>query len=196
MGFSQSWLAVKGKAATVLLEEMRLKVDTSGHAPTPVIYGGQLTSGWHVIFSPDFGLKIFNEESVQRLSTGCDLVRGSVNEVDGVSAAEEWKDGVHLWSIVHDVAEGGDEHLEITGTPRPILASIRQKSEAAQAAEPWPGDYMFDVPVQVAEALTGYHPDKTLADVKFERLTDRSWTNILFKPISKLFKVQRTPSRR
>src|SRR3954449_714086 len=99
MGCSQSWLAVKGKSARAVLDELSLQEAPPGEAKGYFPYGSQLPTGWYVVCSGVFGLRVLSDETVQRLSQDCELVRGSVEDNEMVSVAEGWKDGRRLWSV-------------------------------------------------------------------------------------------------
>lgn len=107
-------------------------------------------------------------------------MRGSVKDNEMVSAAEAWKDGCRIWSVVDDPAEG-DEHLESQGEPPESFATIRARLQAAQAAETGPVDHIFDIPVESAKHLTGYHPDENIPGAQFETLAEASWFARVFR---------------
>jgi len=179
MGCSQSWLAVNGKSPEAVLDELQLQVAPSdeqkGHAP----HAARLPTGWYVVVSGVFDLRILSDETVQRLAQGCEVIRGSVEDNEMISVAEGWKDGRRVWSVTHDAGQG-EEHLEVEGEPPSILASIHARLRTAQDAESGPVDHIFDVPVDLAKAVTGYHPDQTIPGVRFERLVERSWLRRIF----------------
>jgi hypothetical protein len=179
MGCSQSWLAVKGKSPQAVLEELRLRLDPAGQHKGLAPHGGQLSTGWYVVLSGVFGLQTLSDEVVQRLSVGCEVVRGSIEDNEMVSVAEGWKNGQRLWSVTHDPSQG-DEHLGVEGELPSIFASIRDRLLAEQRSETDPVDHVFDIPVQLAKSLTGYHPDETIPGARFERLAERSWLKRFF----------------
>ena len=77
------------------------------------------------------------------------------------SRAAGWNDGSKVWEIEHD-SDLGIGHLETSGDLPPSFPSIRdhlrsqQEEHGGDAADT---DYIFDIPVEVAAALTGYRYD-------------------------------------
>ena len=77
------------------------------------------------------------------------------------SSAGAWDDGRRLWKIEHD-AQQGIEHLAIQGEVPASLAPIGERLGAklqAVAGEATGIDFVFDIPLEVAAALTGYRHD-------------------------------------
>lgn len=91
------------------------------------------------------------------------------------SRASGWKDGRRVWSITHDL-QRGNGHLEAEGDVPPVFAPVRDRLIAEQLSRDH-ADYIFDVPVEVAKALTGFRHDRDIpgaADEPYERLERRS----------------------
>lgn len=106
-----------------------------------------------VTFSPDS--ELCDSSIFAKVSRSCEIVVCSLNDHVMVSSAEGWRDGVQLWSVEHD-SDQGEEHLEVSGLLPAGFAAIRdrllKKQRAAQDA-----DYVYDVPIELAKACTGYH---------------------------------------
>lgn len=107
-----------------------------------------------------------------------------------VSVAAGWKNGEKVWSIKHD-AQQGIEHLESTGEPPGfgmISAALRLK-QATAGGKKADVDYIFDIPVETAESLTGFRHDKVIPELGekpfevFERTKRSSKGDSFFKKL-------------
>ncbi len=90
------------------------------------------------------------------------------------SYASGWSDGMKLWSVLHE-SEQSIDHLETTGDLPAAFASIRDRLRAEQqqaGGEAADLDHVFDVPVELAKALTGYCHNEARDDAAFELLAD------------------------
>ena len=70
---------------------------------------------------------------LQRLSAGCEVVTGDVEEHVMVSIAIGWKDGQRVWSVTHD-AQRDIEHLQTEGELPAAFTSIRDRLRFEQQA--------------------------------------------------------------
>ena len=78
-----------------------------------------------------------------------------------VSVATGWKDGQRVWSVTHD-AQRDMEHLQTEGELPAVFTSIRDRLRSEQqkaGGRKADVDYIFDVPVELAQTLTGYRHD-------------------------------------
>ena len=67
-----------------------------------------------------------------------------------------------IWSVSHD-ADKGIKNLVMKGEPPPTLSAIRDRlcsQQAAEDADRAAVDYIFDIPVELAQSLTGYRHDE------------------------------------
>jgi hypothetical protein len=129
---------------------------------------------------------------LQALSSGCEVVGCSVEEHVMVSTAVRWKDGQKIWQVIHD-AQKDIEHLDVKGEPPLEFSAIRDRLKSQQQAaggKKSDTDYIFDIPVDLAEVIIGYRYDKDLpgpGKEQFEVLIDKaasgekkSWLKELF----------------
>jgi hypothetical protein len=180
MGYSQSWLAVRGKTPAAVLEALGLRgTGTREEIAESPIVGAELPTGWYLIVTDRSGHRLTRDAVLQRLSAECEVVAGDVEEHVMVSVAVGWKGGERAWSVVHD-AQRDIEHLEAEGELPSIFAAIhhelRSKQQAAGGRDA-DVDHLFDAPVELARALTGYRYDADIAamgDRPFEVLTQTS----------------------
>jgi len=114
--------------------------------------------GLFVLDSDD--LDLLEEDSLRRLSAGGDLVVASVEEHVMASLAQGWKDGSQIWSLWHQ-SDKGIEHLEEIGTPPTGFAEIKKRAYDRQRAKDSKDvDYIFDIPLSVAQSITGFKHDE------------------------------------
>jgi hypothetical protein len=170
MGFSISWLAIRGKDPASVCNELALR-GTGEHEEIPEspLLGAELPSGWYLVFANHCGFA--DTQPLAKLSSDAEIVTCSVEEHVMYSGASCWKHGKRMWSITHD-SQQGIEHLEAEGQLPPVFAPIRDQMTARQADRD-DADYIFDVPVEVAKSLTGFRHDKDIEgapDKPFERL--------------------------
>ena len=83
--------------------------------------------------------------------------------------------GREIWRVSHE-AERGITHLDVTGTPPKNFEEIRTRLLRQQTDDPGGADYVFDIPVDLAQSLTGFRYDEDIegaGDKPFEILEPR-----------------------
>lgn len=166
MGFALSWTAVRGKSPEEVLAAFELRpTGRTGDAPSrrdPFCWT-QAAGGWVVVLARHDARFLDESRRAERflasLSAGCELVCCFVEEHVMVSRATAWKDGVELWSVLHD-AQVAIDHLQADGTPPSSLARNEPAARAAQRNEAEDVDHLFDVPVDLAAEATGFRHDE------------------------------------
>src|SRR3954452_6949370 len=73
------------------------------------------------------------------------------------SSASGWAGGRMGWRVTHD-AQRGVSHLGVEGTPPAAYAGIAE-SLLARQRDHGDADHLFDAPVELARALTGFRYD-------------------------------------
>ena len=168
MGYSLSWMGVKDVSLHVVLEALALtRTGRRQEIPDSPLNGVNLPSGWYLVIannkSPDF----FADSALQRLSTDGELVTCFVEEHVMYSSATGWKGGRKVWSVLHD-SQLDIEHLETAGDLPSNFSLIRDRLHASQEAAGGRSadvDYTFNVPVELAEARTGFRHDLGLPEL-------------------------------
>ena len=160
MGYSLSWIAVKGKSPQAVRDELSFRMtDAREEFPESDLTAVELPNGWYLIVS-NHTEQVASDAVMQHLSsTGGELVTCFVEEHVMVSSATGWKDGQLRWSVMHD-AQNGLLHLDVQGEPPPEFAAIRDRKLAEQAAGDGDVDYLFDIPVETARSVAGYRHDE------------------------------------
>ena len=173
MGFSISWLAIRNKPAEVILSELGLRRTGKREVvPEMPVCGADLPGGWFLIWAN--ACDYVDRLPLQRLSSGAEIMTCIVEEHVMFSSASAWNDGRQIWSVSHN-AQQGIGHLQVEGEPPPAFADIRERLMAEQRraeAEARDVDYIFDIPVEMARAMTGfrYDEDNAVDEEPFETL--------------------------
>ncbi len=170
MGFSLSWLAVKGKPAQAALAELGFRpTGKREEVAESDLCGAELPNGWYLILS-NHTETVATEATMQKLcSPGVELVTCFVEEHVNVSSASSWREGRQIWSVVHDhqMAETPDTEGDPPSQYKAILDDLtRQQREADEKGEDV--DYLFDLPVEIARSVTGYRHDEDIPGMSGE----------------------------
>jgi hypothetical protein len=190
MGFSLSWIAIRGRPTSEIFRELALwptgERAIEGEAP---FVGAQSASGWYLIVANEAEHPMLRPEILEPLSVGCEVMTCTVEEHVMFSRASGWKNGKSLWAVTHR-GEVGPAGIEEEGTLPSEYAAIRDRLVQEQQAEGGANadvDYLFDIPVALVQAFVGYKHDELKTDFKeFEVLesdagpTKKSWLGRLF----------------
>ncbi|PIF89722.1 hypothetical protein CLU86_0599 [Acidovorax sp. 62] len=160
MGFHISWLAVRGKPPEAVRSELAL-IETEDRGPVPEseVDAVLLSSGWYLVHFNDPQPHELSNSSLERLSVLADVVTCVAEEAAMVSMASYFSNGVKKWAVVHD-SDLGAEHLETEGELPEQFGAIRDRLLAQLAADPQPCDYIFEVPTELAQSITGFKHDQ------------------------------------
>jgi hypothetical protein len=168
MGYSLSWIAVKGKPPQAVRDEFSFRMTNKREEiPESDLSAVEMPSGWYLIVS-NHTEQVVSDAAMRCLaSSGCELVTCFVEEHVMVSRATGWKDGQLRWSVTHD-AQKGLLHLDVQGEPPAEFAAIRDRIVAEQAADDGTCDYLFDIPVETARSAAGYRHDEDIPGLSGE----------------------------
>lgn len=185
MGFAVSWLAVSGKEPSRVLEELGLsRTEATEEFPESDFTCAALPGSWFLVCAHDFESSLAAESVLGTLSAGCKLIACRVEEHVMVSSAAAYVDGALAWRVEHDAQEDS-YHLSTTGLPPAQLDEIhanlkrQQDEEGGSDAEV---DYIFDVPVALAESITGYRHDKDFVESSAERFVVLRQDHVVQRP--------------
>jgi hypothetical protein len=182
MGYSLSWAALKGANLQTACAALGLHATGKREEiPESKIDGAALPTGWYVI---QFDRAEMEDRDLARLSRSGEVVCCFVEDHVMVSWASGWREGKKVWSVVHD-CEKGRFHLGVEGKVPAALEGIAERLMAEQRAaggEKADVDHVYDVPAELAKALTGYrHDERTgLTGEVFEVLERESALGRLF----------------
>ena len=165
MGFAISWLAVSGKDSARVLEELALsRTGESEELPEAAVVCASLPRGWFLVFYNTFDSPLASETKLKNLSVGCNVISCQVEEHVMFSSATCHANGVRIWHVEHDAQEGMYNLSTIGNLPPEfgdISAALKMKQDAAggDAADV---NYIHDVPVALAKALTSFRHDEDI----------------------------------
>lgn len=160
MSLSLAWFAVNGLAPEDFLD--RAGFEDTGEADEyfdAEHSGGDLPGGWYVVVTAQADL--LDPARLTQWSEGCRLVAVVVHEDTSTSLAMEWRDGRQVWSAFHD-GSAEKKQLEVEGNLPDIFDAIRQDLMAVQAEAASEGaefDAGYDIPLDIAEDITGFRHD-------------------------------------
>jgi hypothetical protein len=163
VGFSISWLAVRGKEAEIVLGDLGLtptgeRDELAAESP---IAGASLEGGWYVIVLDGYEHELVADEVLKRISEGCEVVAAGAEEHVGACFAVGWRDAERIWWISHN-AEEGLYNLEAGGTlPEGFESLRRDRMDEQDAAGGSNGDvdHVFDIPLESARRVCGFVHD-------------------------------------
>jgi len=172
MGYAISWIAFRGETDPQAAELLGLSpFGKFLEVPESMFCGVRLDTGWYVVVINEYAHKFVRERSLQRVSTAADVVAAAIEEHVMFSSAEAWKSGNLIWRVTH--ASGSNRrHLEEYGSFPGQYLDIKERLLAAQEREDEGAhevDYVFDVPLELSEAIVGFKHDRIL-DRRFEIL--------------------------
>ncbi len=172
MGFSISWVGVRGVAKDLVLGAAGLidlgVEDEANEAPFSL---AELPTGWAIIFANDF--EFAQPDRLVSLPSEALLVGCQVEEHVMFSKAWGAMGAKTSWTVEH-YSERGIYDSQVSGAAPPRYDAIlrelisAQDQAGGQAADV---DYLFDAPVELAESLTGYRHDRWKFDWGEPRFT-------------------------
>jgi hypothetical protein len=121
---------------------------------------GKLDTGWRVIWHNEYGCPYLQPQDLARLSMDNDLLLCLIEEHVMASSSELWSKGKRQWWLSHE-GENGPKGLEVDGHPPENYSAIRKEMEDLQLAEGGDdADYIFEIPLAVANSLVGFKHDE------------------------------------
>ncbi len=162
MGISLRWLAVKGKEEQKLLNDLGL--GTTGRWGAFLNFkmaGRALSRGWYLVTMNRCGRDFHVGTHLAQYSQNAEVLACSVEEHVMFSSAACWRNGNQIWSIKH-AGDRERENLTVTGIPPDAFRSVQEKYLAKQAPEREQVDWYFEIPLDLAEQITGFKHDRTI----------------------------------
>jgi len=129
------------------------------------------------------------EATLEKLSQAGEVVSCFVEDHVMFSSAAAWKNGKQIWRVAHDGGEDQILHLETSGDLPAEFESIhkelfaKQEQEASAPDDP-KVDHVYDLPAELAKALTGFRHDEDITGVSgdiYEVLEPAKKTGSLLK---------------
>ena len=172
MGFSATWCAVREEGAQKLLAQLSLSpTGATEEFPESLISTAKLDTGWRVIWYNKYGCPFLQPKDLGDISHEQDVLMCLVEEHVMASSAELWSGGQRQWRISHR-GDDGPRGLATDGELPECFPAIRREMEEAQRAaggEDADVDYLFEVPLRVAQTLVGFKHDEDCPHMPAER---------------------------
>jgi hypothetical protein len=156
MGSSLSWFASRKTVPKEVMDEISKgfkKGPMSRLREAGVVSDQHLPSGWHAVYVERGDVIQANSAQMEKLSIGTTVVACFIEEHVMYSSAAQWDNGKLTWMVIHD-SQKGPLNMQATGQLPPQYQKIFEGLKAKQV-NPGDCDYLFDVPVEVAHAVTG-----------------------------------------
>ena len=188
MGYSISWLMVRGGHRQNLLKELGLEPTARlGEAFDFEIAGHQLPSGDYLLTLEKCDHPFVSDKHLKQLSAGSIALGCSIEEHVMFAHVTYWENGKKLWSLKHegDTPEGRNT-VVVSGNPPDFFQAVRDEYAAKQPGDP-DVDWYFETVPAVAKRLSGFRHDEAnpSLDGSFEELRiakrtsgDRRWRKL------------------
>jgi hypothetical protein len=190
MGFSITWCAIPEKNGDQFIKTLSLTpTGKTEEIPESLDVMAKLDTGWRVIWHNKYGCPYLKPKDLGKLSIDQEVILCLVEEHVMASSAEFWSKGNRQWWISHE-GENGPKGLELDGDPPDIYPAIRKEMEQQQLDKSGDAagvDYVFEIPIKVAQSLVGFKHDDDYPHVvggRFEVMTRVAPTA---NPLSRLF---------
>ena len=163
MGFSITWFAVREEASEKLLQSLGLSpTGETEEFPESLIATARLDTGWRIIWYNKYGCPFLQPQDLRRISIDHDVLLCLVEEHVMASSCEMWSGGKRKWCLSHE-GENGPRGLSTEGELPESFPAIREDLEQLQVAKGGDNadvDYIFDIPLKVAQILVGFKHDE------------------------------------
>jgi hypothetical protein len=160
---SQTWLAVRGKAADAVCRDLDLRTGMVVTRPRRfALEGAGSDAGWYLIVAARWNHRLIQEPVLTKLSAGCEVLTCSVDEGNISSRAAGWRDRRRVWSVSYEGEDRPGEVLTEGDLPLPfelISRDLTSKSKAPDAGDLLL-DPLFEIPIELVNNAVGYRPDQ------------------------------------
>lgn len=166
MSYAVSWIAVRGKRPEEVRRVLGLQASGVWHEePNYPIAAARLATGWYLVRTEGLTSMLCEPGVASQLSEDCEVVTCCLNEDDYLSAAEQWENGKRLWGIRY-YRKHGRRSVEVDGALPLGFDSIKVELLEKEKAD---ADVFYEMPIDVAEAVTGYRDDVLPVNVLGQR---------------------------
>jgi hypothetical protein len=163
MGFSITWCAVREADAQKLLNHFELSpTGEVEEFPESSISTAKLDTGWRIVWCNEYGSPFFKHAELSSISSECDVLLCLVEEHVMASSSEFWSGGERRWWISQE-GEDGPKGLSSDGELPdnfPTTKADMEKAQLAEGGDDAEVDYIFEIPLKVAQSLVGFKHDE------------------------------------
>ncbi|WP_136797317.1 hypothetical protein [Desulfosediminicola ganghwensis] len=163
MGFSITWCAVRTANEQKILETFELSpTGKTEEFPESAVSMAQLDTGWQVIWCNRYNSPLITEKILADISHDHDVYLCLIEEHVMASSAQFWSGGERKWLISHQ-GENGPMGIYTAGEIPECFTAIKLEMEKLQQAEGGDSavvDYLFEVPLKVAQVFVDFRHDE------------------------------------
>src|SRR5688500_17976285 len=106
---SKSWLAVKGKAADAVCNDLGLRAGMALMKPGRfALEGAASDAGWYLIVAAGFDHRLIQPSVLAGLSAGCEVLTCTVAVGNLSSRASGWRNGQKSWTVTYEGEDSPD----------------------------------------------------------------------------------------
>jgi len=166
MGYSLSWIAVKGRSSKELQQVLGFRsTGRHGNYGEHTLVGRQLRDGWHLLIANTCDDRIAQNTTLAHLSKGCQAVACSIEEHVMFSSCAFWNEGKKVWSVKHRGDRGVFDVVKSGNVPAnySLLKSELIEMQRSEGDENAGVDHVFELPLQLAKQLVGFKHDEELS---------------------------------
>jgi hypothetical protein len=159
MGYSLSWAALKNGTLDAICAACDLRpTDKREEIAESAVVAAKLLTGWYLVL---YNRHEIENQKLAKLSSGGEVVSCFVEDHVMFSSASGWNRGRQVWKVFHDCKKG-TYHVETIGAVPAVLVEVRKRLTAEQDAAGGEKavDYIYDIPAELAKALTGFRHDQ------------------------------------
>ncbi len=172
MGFSVTWCAVREEHAQTFLQQLGLSpTGETEEFPESAVSTAKLDTGWRIVSCNEYESPLLRRKALAEISRDVDVILCLVEEHVMASSSELWSGGKRQWWISHQ-GENGPKGLDVEGSLPDCFSAIRREMEDMQGAEGGDDadvDYIFEIPLRVAQGLVGFKHDEECPHISKEQ---------------------------
>lgn len=191
MGYAISWIAIKDIKLDQVTSVLDMEeTDRTETFPESAISGADLPNGWCHIQFDAFENPFLKENVLATISSTTQVVYCQVEEHVMYSKSCCWKNGQFIWSSEHD-SQKDLFHLISSGELPKSYSKIKTEYIEHQVVEGDEVDFIFEIPIALAEEITGYRHDATPIEdeaIKYRVLEVRKDSKTASQPWWKFWK--------
>jgi hypothetical protein len=159
---SKSWLAVKGKAADAVCNDLGLRAGMALMKPGRfALEGAASDAGWYLIVAAGFDHRLIQPCVLAGLSAGCEVLTCTVAVGNLSSRASGWRNGQKSWTVTY---EGEDSPDVIVDGDLPSTFDLIRSDYVARSQAPDAGDLLldplFEIAIEIVRNAVAYRPDE------------------------------------
>ena len=160
MGYALSWLAVRGKQPAQVLADLDATLTSRQFEFAERRMGARrLASGWYAVYVKKAEHPWVHEDWLVALSASAEVLACQVEEHLMFASADLWRNSARQWRVVHD-GQIGRDHLAAEGALPSAYAAIAAEHRQLQLTSTAGVDHVFEVPLKLAQRLTGFKHDE------------------------------------